>query len=162
MTDLETPLVRPSPIIPRWIVWSWLVFSFVGFLDATYLTVKHYTGGPINCSILNGCDKVATSSYAAVLGVPVALAGAVYYLFLFLLAVIYIDSSRARFFHLAVFTAFAGFLASLWFVYLQVFVLRALCLYCLFSAIDSTFLSLLGMVALRSKTKSDGYSDKEN
>jgi len=124
----------------------------LGFLDATYLAVKHYTGGPINCSILNGCDKVVTSPYAVVLGVPVALAGAVYYLTLFLLAVVYVDGRRARFFRLAVFIAFAGFFASLWFVYLQVFILNALCLYCLFSAADSTVLSILGARALKFKT----------
>lgn len=162
MTDLETLSTKPSPTIHKWVIRIWLAFSFLGFLDATYLAVKHYTGGSINCSILNGCDKVTTSPYAVVLGVPVALAGTVYYLILFLLAVIYIDSRRERFFNLAIFAAFVGFFASLWFVYLQVFVLSALCLYCLFSAADSTMLSILGAYALKLKSKSDGHSDKEN
>lgn len=58
----------------KWLVLGFLILGFLGFLDATYLTVKHYLGTPINCSIFEGCEKVTTSQYATVGGVPVSVA----------------------------------------------------------------------------------------
>lgn len=116
------------------------LISLLGFFDASYLAAKHYLGGPIPCAILDGCETVTTSKYSAVSGVPVALIGAVYYLIILVLAISYWESKKDnRLFLISVLTT-AGFLASLWFVYLQVFVLKSLCLYCLFSAFASTAL----------------------
>lgn len=126
-----------------------LIFSFTGFLDATYITAKHYIGSPITCSILNGCEKVTTSVYSEVFGIPVALIGALYYLILFILVVLYLDIKKEKIFDIASKITILGFLASIYFVYLQVFVLKSLCLYCLFSAFTSTILFVLAITTLR-------------
>ncbi len=42
-----------------------------------------------------------------------------------------------------------GFVVSLFFVYLQIFVIKAICTYCMASAFTSTLLFLLGVVILR-------------
>lgn len=124
------------------------IISFLGFLDASYLAAKYYLGGPISCVILDGCDTVTTSKYSAVAGAPVALMGAVYYLIIFVLAISYLESKKDKLaFFISRFTII-GFLASLWFVYLQVFVLKALCLYCLFSALTSTALFVISAIFL--------------
>lgn len=125
----------------------------MGFLDASYLVVKYYLGGSLPCSILDGCDTVTTSKYSTATGVPVALLGAIYYLIIFVLAISYLESKKsAVVFFLSRFTLI-GFLASLWFVYLQVFVLKELCLYCLFSALTSTALFAVSVIfILRRRT----------
>jgi uncharacterized membrane protein len=38
-----------------------------------------------------------------------------------------------------------GFIASLWFLYVQLFIIHSLCFYCLFSALDSIILFILGL-----------------
>ena len=124
------------------------VISFLGFLDASYLAAKYYLGGPLPCSILDGCDTVTTSKYSAIAGVPVALLGAVYYLIIFVLAISYLESKKDKLMFLISRFTVIGFLASLWFVYLQVFVLKALCLYCLFSALTSTALFAISALFL--------------
>lgn len=151
--NLGASLNKQSAFIPKLLIWGLIVVSLAGFLDATYLTVKHYLGTPIPCSILNGCEEVTTSKYSAIAGIPVALLGSIYYLVIFILSVAYADTKKEWFAYTASRLTVVGFLASLWFVYLQFFVLHALCLYCLFSTVTSTALFILGLCILRFKRK---------
>ena len=136
---------------PKWIIFALIIVSFIGFLDATYLTVKHYTGTPIACSIFEGCEKVTTSPYATVFNIPVALYGALYYLFTFFLSVAYLDTKRNLFISAIPPLTAIGFIASVWFVYLQLFVIKAICPYCMISAATSTALFILGIFVLKYK-----------
>lgn len=155
MTNSETSSPGQLPPIHKtirfWLVLVFAVLSFGGFLDATYLAAKYYLGEPVVCSILNGCEKVTSSQYAAIFGIPVALLGSLYYLLIFVLTVIYLDSRNEKFFRLAAGLTPIGFLASLIFVYLQVFVIHALCLYCLISAATSTLLFIFSFFAFTKK-----------
>jgi len=124
---------------------SFLTLSLIGFLDASYLAAKHYLGEPVVCSLLEGCEEVLTSKYAIVAGVPVALFGVFYYLAVFILIILYWDTGKTQFLRFAAYLTILGFAASLWFVYLQLFVIGAICLYCMASAITSTILFMLGL-----------------
>jgi len=119
------------------------VFCLAGLADATYLSVIAFTGETAACSGQAGCFEVLGSSYARVAGVPVALLGALGYFTAFTFAIFAaFNYKRApKFFALTVCLMFA---ATLWFLYLQAFVLHAYCRYCLFSA-AITFL-LMGLV----------------
>jgi len=141
---------RLSRALPNWILATFLVVGFVGFADTAYLTVKHYAGTPLPCSIFRDCEKVTTSPYATVGGVPLALLGLVYYLAIILLTVAYLDTRREGIFLFTARATIVGFLASAWFVYLQLYVIRAVCPYCMVSAGASTTLFVLGMIVLRS------------
>lgn len=75
----------------RWRPTVAVVFSLLGLAIATYLTYEHYatpTGAPNFClggggggSVID-CAKVTTSAESMILGLPVALYGAVYFLFM--------------------------------------------------------------------------------
>ena len=134
--------------VPKWLFISIALVSFVGFLDATYLTAQHYLGFELNCSVFNGCDIVTTSEYSVVAGVPVALLGALYYFVLFIGMFVYFDLQDKRVLRILMLLTVFGFFTSLWFLYLQIFVIKALCLYCIVSATTSTALFILGMFAL--------------
>ena len=123
---------------------AFLAVSFFGFLDATYLTAQHYMGAIPPCVITTGCETVLTSEYSVIFGIPTALLGSFYYLLLFLLAVFSLDMKRGiiRF---AAFLTPMGFLASLYFVYLQLFIIEEICTYCMVSAATSTILFILGL-----------------
>lgn len=134
--------------IPNGIVIAMAVISLLGFLDATYLTVEYIRGGVPNCGNFTGCETVTTSPYSAIGGIPVALFGALYYLVVFLGIMRYADQRDVRVMrHVARFTVL-GLLASVVFVYLQVAVIGAWCLYCMASATTSTLLFVLGMYVL--------------
>jgi uncharacterized membrane protein len=126
-------------------VWDALaaVVALVGLLDASYLTVEHLSGNSVRCMIVTGCDEVLQSSYATLPGgVPVAALGAAAYFTAFSLATLaafgYAGARRL----LAPLVALM-FLATLWFLYLQAFRIRAFCVYCLLSAAVTTTLALL-------------------
>ncbi|MBI2506750.1 MAG: vitamin K epoxide reductase family protein [Candidatus Colwellbacteria bacterium] len=133
----------------KWIPIAFLILSLIGLIDASYLTAKHYTGTPINCSFLNQCDKVTTSEYATAVGIPIALLGAIYYLTVFILSAIYLDKKRERILNFTARLTTVGFLISLWLVYLQLFVIKAICIYCVISAATSTLLFVLGIITLK-------------
>ncbi len=99
--------------------------------------------------MLAGCENVLTSSYSTVGPVPVALLGSIYYLLIFLFTVAYIDSRRSDVLVAAAWFTITGFIAMLWFVYLQIFVIHALCLYCMMSAVTATLLFAVGMRILK-------------
>lgn len=126
------------------LVW-FLGASFVGFLDSAYLTVTHFIGEPVACGFFTGCELVTSSSYSAIAGVPIALFGALYYLFWVLLGVWYLDSRNPVFFTLLPLTS-AGFVASLILIGIQVFIINAICIYCLLSAASSTALFILSFI----------------
>ncbi len=131
--------------IPKWLPWAIAILSFLGFLDAAYLTVVHYLGIPIKCSILAGCQTVTTSKYSMLFGTPIALYGSIYYLIIFILSVAYFDSKKEELLRAVAYISPIGFIASLVFVFLQLFVIKAICEYCVGSAITSTLLFILGV-----------------
>jgi len=122
--------------------------ALVGLIDASYLTVEHLSGRSVRCMIVSGCDEVLQSRYATVLGgVPVASLGAMAYFVVFSLATLALFGyAGAR--RLIAPVVAAMFLATLWFVYLQAFVIRAYCVYCLLSAAVTTTLALLTLARL--------------
>jgi len=125
--------------------WDWLValVALVGLADASYLTAEHLSGNSVRCMIVSGCDEVLQSSYSTVAGgVPVAAVGALAYFAAFSLSTLAAygyDGAR----RLLVPLVAVMFLATVWFVYLQAFVIRAYCVYCLLSAAVTTTLTLL-------------------
>lgn len=153
MMNLNNSSNKPSVRIPSWVIVALLIISFGGFIDASFISVEHYLGNPIVCNFLKGCETVTSSSYATLLGMPVALFGALYYLAIFLMLIIFLDTKKeGLIFWVARFTI-VGFLASVWFLYLQIFVIHALCLYCVLSALSSTLLFILGLVILHKYRK---------
>lgn len=119
-----------------------LALSFIGFADATFLTIKHYTGAPIPCSILNGCDTVTNSVYSQIYGVPVALLGTLFYLVVFVLILVHLQQSNQKLVRIVWWFSLLAFIASLGFIYLQGFVIKSWCQYCVLSALTSTLIFL--------------------
>lgn len=120
-----------------------LVLAALGLVDALYLSVEHYRGEVPPCTLTGGCEKVTTSEYSVLFGVPVAYLGALYYISLLSVLFLFVDLKKKNLFHLATGIVSMGFLFSLYFTYLQFFVIEALCPYCLFSALVSSILVVL-------------------
>jgi uncharacterized membrane protein len=119
------------------------IVALAGLADATYLSVQAFTGETLSCGGSPDCFRVLGSSYSKVGGIPVAMLGALAYFCVFTFATFAaFGYARAR--TLLIPTIGAMFLATLWFLYVQAFVLHAYCRYCLFSA-AITFL-LAGLV----------------
>jgi uncharacterized membrane protein len=110
-----------------------VIVAMAGLADATYLTVQALTGETVSCGGSPDCFRVLGSSYAKVGRIPVALIGALAYFSVFTFATFSaFGYARARKF-LALIVGMM-FLATLWLLYVQAFLLHAYCRYCLFSA----------------------------
>ena len=120
--------------------------SVLGIVDASYLTYHALAKLPLPCTILEGCNAVAASPYSKVFGVPLSAFGILFYLGVFLLAIIFLfKQNRVIGFSLRFF-ALIGFVLSVYFTYLQGFVIKAFCVYCIASAIISTIIFILSFL----------------
>ncbi len=129
------------------------ILAFVGFLDAMFLTIEHVLEAPVPCSIIGGCETVLTSTYSEIGGIPVAFFGVLYYASIFLLALLSLTRMEKKYVVLASKLTFAGLCVSLVLVFLQLFVIKAICVYCMLSALTSMALFVAGMFALRQNKK---------
>lgn len=130
---------------PRWYPITALILAGVGFADATYLTIDHYTSFSLPCTITNGCETVTNSVYSTMLGIPVALLGSLYYVGVLLAVYIILEFGAKQYLKYVAMASTAGFVFSLWFVYVQIFLIGAICQYCMVSAFTSTLLFVASM-----------------
>lgn len=137
----------------EWITVGWLTVGLIGFVDATYLTIQHYRGASLDCYLLSGCEEVTTSRYAKIGSISIALLGALYYLSVILLSGAYLDTKRNWLLTIISSLTTVGFLVSIFLVYLQIFVIRALCSYCLLSAFVASVLFVLAVILARISRK---------
>jgi uncharacterized membrane protein len=122
-----------------------MLISLAGLGDAVYLTVHHLTGRSVRCAVSDGCSAVLSSAYATLAGIPIAAIGAAAYFMAFSLATLAaFGYDRARTW-LALIVA-PMLLSTLWLLYLQAFVLRAYCDFCLLSASMTLVLTILVVV----------------
>lgn len=115
-----------------------VIISIVGFLDALYLFYIEMSG-KAGCLIREGifdCVEVNLSDYAKIFGIPISLLGAVYYLAV-MFNVRQIVASTDKYWLkivLPTLTLF-GAMFSIYLTIIEIFVLKALCEFCLLSAV---------------------------
>lgn len=124
---------------------SLILLAFGGLFDAFYLTIKHFSKEipPCTINILGDCGQVLTSQYATVYGIPVALLGMFHYVALLTLLFISIYTKKKLFIRLAFLSTSIGFVISLYLVFLQFVVIKAICQYCMISALFSFLIYFL-------------------
>lgn len=128
-----------------------LLLAFLGFLDATYLTITHYKNVAVPCSVTQSCETVLTSTYATIAGVPIALIGTLYFLCLLVFLLYLVDRKPQGYFVYLLHLTGVSFIISLFLVYLQGYVLQAYCQYCLLAEGINTLLFGMALLVYRSR-----------
>jgi uncharacterized membrane protein len=117
-----------------------LAVALAGIGVAAYLTYVHYAGlQPFCAGGGHGCERVQSSSYARLGGIPVALLGLAGYLAI--ATALLAPGERARLAAAAL--AVSGFGFSAYLTYLELFVIDAICQWCVASAVLLTLLSVI-------------------
>lgn len=118
-----------------------LALALIGIADALYVAHGNYTGQPLWCPVIDGCNTVLNSPYARVFGVPMSYFGFIYYLYMFGLAarLVFDPFSQGLRFRAALYAGM-GAASSMYFMYLQLGFIRELCSYCMISAVTSVLL----------------------
>jgi uncharacterized membrane protein len=121
--------------------------ALAGFLLTAYLTWTYVNGAvPVCVGGSGGCETVQTSRYAEILGVPVVALGHFAYAAMLLCAVLRGEKAALS----GAFVALVGVLFSAYLSYLELFVLRAICQWCVASAVLVVVYLVLGTLRLRS------------
>ena len=108
-----------------------LALAVMGALISAYLTWTHFAGlTPVCTGSGEGCETVQSSRYASILGVPVALLGLIAYGGLIFSTVLWRETGI----YLGFLISLVGTLFSGYLTYLEIFVIGALCQWCLASA----------------------------
>ncbi|HEV7704041.1 MAG TPA: vitamin K epoxide reductase family protein [Gemmatimonadaceae bacterium] len=114
------------------------LLAVVGICIALYLTLyKFGVIGVLSCSI-GSCETVNTSKWSMLMGLPIATWGLMAYVALLVLAIVGGTESREESVPIAQMLVFlAGFsvLFSAWLTYLELFVIHAICIWCVTSAV---------------------------
>ncbi|MBW4574580.1 MAG: hypothetical protein KME08_04785 [Aphanothece sp. CMT-3BRIN-NPC111] len=147
---------RSTPWIHRWSRVLIGAIALLGALVTAYLTVVKLSGNTAACPT-DGCEKVLSSPYAEVFGIPLTLLGCVAYISMavFALAPLAVKSDDKKdlrsklenwtwlllFAGATAMTVFSGYL-----MYLLAFKIKALCIYCLASALFSVSLFVLTLI----------------
>lgn len=111
-----------------------MLLAVVGLGVATYLTILHYTHSQIACNGLGDCEYVNSSKYAVVAGMPVALLGAVAYGSMAVLLFAYTLTRLPSLLQLTWLIGLASFAFSMYLTAIELWVLDAICVYCVWSA----------------------------
>jgi uncharacterized membrane protein len=120
-----------------------IVLTLLGIFVAGYLTWSHYSGEPVYCGGSNSCELVNSSRFAFIGPIPVALIGLIGYLIILALSLIPPKEDRQWPALLIFGGALIGVLLQWYLFGIEVFVLRAICYWCVASQTIITLIFLL-------------------
>ena len=152
-----------KPARPDWLRWFSLGLAALGALDAAYLTWIKFANTQALCTGAGGCEAVNTSVYSEINGIPIAAFGLGMYLLIALLLGLENRVELARTYgRLAVFgLALTGTLYSAYLTYVELFVLHAVCPYCVISAVAVTALLVLAVARLVQHTADEESAETD-
>ncbi len=130
--------------------WVSVVLSIIGLLVSIYMTIYKLTSNNSMCLGSGDCSTVNSSPYSEVYGIPVAAVGMLGYGAILLTLLL---EKRYQFFAqngiLAVFgMGLTGFIFTVYLIYLEFFVIKALCPFCLASQTTMTILFIITIIRL--------------
>ncbi len=113
-----------------------VIFSGIGVLDALYIGYHRFRGTDVKCIFFPHawCQKVLRSKQSKTFGIPNAVSGFLMYLGILLGTLLYWQGMLV--FLPVRLLIILGFLFSIYFIYLQRFVIRAFCTWCVLSALN--------------------------
>lgn len=120
-----------------------VVFGLAGFFLASYVYIKKNRKENLVCPLDGKCDDVVNSKFSKFLGLPVEVMGMIYYIMIVLFyGYFFLNpygvSDILKFFVTGL--TIGAFIFSIYLVFIQAFILKKWCTWCLFSAGFSTFI----------------------
>jgi uncharacterized membrane protein len=145
-------MAQKAPQGFRMLLWASVGLSGLGIFISGYLVIKRFTGGSLACSRWAQCDVVNNSVYSQFYGVPVSVLGLAGYLLLLVLAMAALwttGCTQRRILLLSLVLSLGGVGFSVYLTYLEIYVIEALCAWCVASAIVIALLAIVTAVTIR-------------
>jgi uncharacterized membrane protein len=133
-----------------WRLWGISVLALIGLGVAGYLTYEKFSGGGLICwGGSQDCEAVQNSPYSQVGPIPVAVLGLIGYLVFLVVTALQIRTSSLEARRLLAGVNFGlalgAFLYSVYLTYLELFVIYAICTWCVISAVLVLFILVLAI-----------------
>jgi uncharacterized membrane protein len=147
----------------NWLQGGMLLLAIAGLGVSAYLMWGYTAEGvELACGGSSGCEEVKDSIYAQILGVPLPVLGLISYLVLPMLVVgqvWFLDKKQEQwssYTALAIFgISLVGVLYSAYLTYLELFVIEAICRWCVASAVIMVIFFILSIPNLHMKGKNE-------
>lgn len=139
-------ICSPNTIFRR----TGLVTAFLGAADSIYLLVLKYTQAESMCIGNHGCITVNNSSYSMIYGIPVSLLGLFAYL---AIAIVFLLEKKWKpagsYGPVTIFgLTLTGVLFTTYLTYIELYVIHAVCPFCILSAVLIGILFILAIIRL--------------
>ena len=136
------------------LIWATAILGILGAADSIYLLIYKLTGNSHMCLGNGGCHDVNFSPYSVIYGIPVSVFGLSAYLaivcILFLEGRLKIAKQNGP---LAIFGMSLGGVAfTVYLTYLELYVIHAICPFCVASAVIITLIFILAIIRLVKQT----------
>lgn len=134
----------------KWLYRVSAILVVIGLLVSIYMTIYKITSNDAMCLGSGECSTVNASRYSEVYGIPVAVVGIAGYLAILL---VHWFEQRDRFFEMnglmLIFgMALTGFLFTVYLIYVELAILKALCPFCLVSQAVMTVVFIISIIRL--------------
>lgn len=127
-----------------------IAFSVIGLLVSIYMTIYKLSSNDAMCLGSGDCSTVNASRYSEIYGIPVALLGVAG--FLAILFAHFMEGRASLFKEQGTLMVFGmglfGFVFSLYLTYLELYVIHAVCPFCVASAVAITIVFIVGIIRL--------------
>ncbi|KKQ58792.1 hypothetical protein A3B42_01520 [Candidatus Daviesbacteria bacterium RIFCSPLOWO2_01_FULL_38_10] len=122
--------------------------SLIGLLVSAFLAYEYSRPEGITCPITGaGCDIVRNSAYSSMLGIQIPYYGIAFYLFVALLSILLTNSfKKPIMYKLRLVVILFGFIFGVYLTFLEAFVIKAFCFWCVVSFIISGFLLVFAIL----------------
>jgi len=121
-----------------------IVLALIGLGIASYLTYVHYEGIHPVCGLGGNCEKVQSSEWSKLAGIPVAVLGLIGYAVILVSLLVPGEEALIA----GALTALVGFGFSAYLTYRELFTIDAICPWCVASAVVMTLLAVITMTRL--------------
>ena len=134
----------------KWLYRISIILAVIGLLVSIYMTIYKVTSNDALCLGSGDCSTVNASRYAEVYGIPVAVIGIAGY---FAILMTHWYEQRDKFFEkngpMLIFgLALTGFLFTVYLIYIEFAILKALCPFCLTSQAAMTLIFIISIFRL--------------
>jgi len=135
--------------------WSAIAVSVIGIAISIYMTIFKLTNNNAMCLGNGGCSTVNASRYSEIYDIPVAVFGLVGYFAI--VAALFLEA-RVKIFKeygnlLACGMSLTGVLFTAYLTYLEIYVIKAICPFCVASAVAISLVFIITLIRLvRSET----------
>lgn len=134
----------------KWLHRISIALAVLGILVSIYMTIYKFTGNKKMCIGSGDCETVNQSRFSEIYGIPVALVGVGGYLSI--LAVLLLEKRNPFLRDNATMLLFGvtlmGFLFTLYLVYVELILLKALCPFCVTSQVTMTLIFIVSVIRL--------------